>query len=238
MRKNHRYAVHVAILVILLEVGILVAGLTGFNGGEIRDSIVTVLKINAWLALVFVFVASAAGMLASWDYLRGHSALLSAKRDHLDRLGKGAETTDQDRQNLPIWRHSHQATSPDGRLVAKVEPAFETSLSGPTCGRLEISDGLTMPRCSPAFLWSDDSRYLAIPVWRYFGRIPLPQRLLVIDVKDRIVFRSRPLGAWLQPVSFVAGNLTIEVNPTRSSHTDFVFTIPAALRKFSQIANY
>jgi len=74
-----------------------------------------------------------------------------------------------DHYNLPIWRSSHRATSPDGRHVAWIDPAYEVSMGNPTAGTFCLSTGLQLQRCNPSFLWSDDSRYIAVP--RFFNRL-------------------------------------------------------------------
>ena len=70
--------------------------------------------------------------------------------------------------NLPIWRRAHRASSPDAQIVAEIDAAYEISMGNPTCGTLRLSTGLELERCNPSFIWSDDSRYLAVP--RYFNR--------------------------------------------------------------------
>lgn len=93
--------------------------------------------------------------------------------------------------NQPPWRRFHEAVSPDGRWHAKMENAVETYMSGPTIGILSISDILEVPDCSPTFLWSDDSRYLAVPQWKYFLR--RRQRLLIADM-DQTQFMPPQAG--------------------------------------------
>jgi hypothetical protein len=117
--------------------------------------------------------------------------------------------------DLPIWRRSHRASSPDGRFVAEVDPAHEVSISNPTSGVLCLSAGLHLDRCSPAFTWSADSRYLAVP--RFFVRMGLlrRQRLLVVDVHERRVFASKRTAHCFQPESFEGGELVALVDPHR-----------------------
>src|SRR5436190_23130627 len=93
--------------------------------------------------------------------------------------------------NLPIWRRFHRAVSPDGKLVAQIDPAWEVSMSNPTSGILCVSNGLHIPRCNPSFIWSDDSRFLAVP--HYFNQFGLirRQRLLVIWFEKRSVYASK-----------------------------------------------
>ncbi len=84
--------------------------------------------------------------------------------------------------NTPPWRRSHVATSPDGSAIARMPEAREHSMSNPTVGTLQLPEGLELRRCNPAFIWADDSRYLAVPQWiRHFGLF-LRQRLVIIDI--------------------------------------------------------
>src|SRR5215217_5675959 len=101
------------------------------------------------------------------------------------------EADDSFPYNTPPWRSSHKAESPDGAMVASIDRAFEHSMSNPTVGTLTTSNGLELPHCNPAFIWSDDSRYLAVPQWhRRFGLF-LRQRLAIVDVVARTVYVSR-----------------------------------------------
>lgn len=111
----------------------------------------------------------------------------------------------------PHWRSSHRAVAPDGSLVAEIAKAMEHSMSNPTAGTLRVSDGLELPKCSPAFLWSDDSRYLAVPQWEKCGlfRKGLRQRLVIVDVEHRTLYTSRFAGWLLLPGPFDQGKLDI-----------------------------
>jgi hypothetical protein len=130
--------------------------------------------------------------------------------------------------NLPIFRRWHEAASPNGRLVASIS-ASEVSMSNPTSGTLRLSDGLQIDCCNPAFIWSDDSRFLAVPQWRYFLGLQLRQRLLVIDSAERSVFGSKPLAWILQPRSFERGSLTVEGEPASRAPKEFVWRLPEEL---------
>ena len=92
--------------------------------------------------------------------------------------------------NLPIFRRAHRAESPDRSAVAEIDPAYEVSMSNPTRGTLTLSTGLRLDSCNPSFVWSDDSRYLAVP-W-YFVRLGIfrRQRIAIVDVSSRRVFVS------------------------------------------------
>src|SRR5688572_16175234 len=87
--------------------------------------------------------------------------------------------------NLPIWRDAYRAVSPDGRLVARIDPAVEVSMGNPKTGILCVSNGLHIERCNPSFVWSDDSKYLAVP--QFFEKLLVcrRQRLLVIAFEIR-----------------------------------------------------
>src|SRR5580704_11765948 len=136
--------------------------------------------------------------------------------------------------NLPIWRRSFEASAPDGSTSAAITQAFETSMSNPTMGTLKLADGLSVNSCNPSFIWSDDSRYLAVPQWRFAIGLQLKQRLLVVDVQEKIVFGSRPLGWWILPLAFERGVLTVNSNPTRSPR-EHRFQIPSDLNTFRNL---
>jgi hypothetical protein len=68
--------------------------------------------------------------------------------------------------------------SPDGTMWALIESPSEIAQGAPTFGELKISNGQSAHNCNPSILWSDDSRYLAVPQW--FESF---QRLLLIDTK-------------------------------------------------------
>lgn len=108
--------------------------------------------------------------------------------------------------NQPPWRRSYQATSPDGRWCAKINDALEISMSGPTKGILSIDTLFDLPECSPVFIWSDDSRYLAVPQWKYFFR--KRERLLVIDTQTKSIFVSPSKFRLLDLKTFSNGVIT------------------------------
>jgi hypothetical protein len=130
--------------------------------------------------------------------------------------------------SLPIWREFHRAASPDGELVAKIDPAWEVSMSNPTSGTLCVSNGLHLARCNPSFIWSDDSRFLAVP--QYFQQFGIfrRQRLLVVWFEKHRVYASRRSAWYFQPESFSAGRLVVSTNPTgRAGRTgEMEFRIP------------
>ena len=105
--------------------------------------------------------------------------------------------------NLPIWRDKFQLDSPDGKWAAKISRAGEVSMGNPTVGTLQLSNGFALKQCNPSFIWSGDSRYLAVP--RYFHRFGLfrRQRLIIIDVVDGCVVESKKTACYFQPESFL-----------------------------------
>lgn len=115
--------------------------------------------------------------------------------------------------NLPIFRSSHSAPSPDGKLVAEIKEAREVGMSDPTAGTLHISNGIRVERCNPSFVWSDDSKYLALPQWAYKFGVLLGQQLLVIDAGARQSYRFRWYWGILQPEGFMSGRLTVVYRP-------------------------
>ena len=79
------------------------------------------------------------------------------------------------------WAYEAKAASPDGVLVAEVDGLGEIAMGGPTTGELRVSNGLTLSDASPSLVWSDDSEYLAVPVWTRYRE----QRLVVISMSRR-----------------------------------------------------
>ena len=90
--------------------------------------------------------------------------------------------------NTPPWRRDHSAKSPDGLHSAEIRDAWELSMSGPTYGRLKLSNGFELELCSPVFIWSDDSRYLAAPQWIRWCLFGTKQRIVVVDVKTSVAY--------------------------------------------------
>lgn len=118
--------------------------------------------------------------------------------------------------NLPIWRSFHRAESPDGKRVAQIDPTQEVSMGNPTFGLLCVTGGPHIHKCNPSFVWSDDSRYLAVPQYSgFFGR----QRVLVLSFQEKRVFASKETAWYFQPESFSGGELVVTINPFRSSRT-------------------
>ena len=80
---------------------------------------------------------------------------------------------------ISAWSDSAVLESPDGRFEARMQNAFEIAMGGPTMGTLELSNGLRWHGCNPSMVWSDDSRYLALPMWDGKRR----QHLMVISLE-------------------------------------------------------
>ena len=137
--------------------------------------------------------------------------------------------------NLPIWRSAYKAASPDGRFVAEIGRASEVSMGNPTAGTLRLPGHLELERCNPSFMWSSDSIYLTVP--QFFHRFGLfrRQRLLVVDVRKRLVFASREITFYFQPESFDKGRLVAIKNPFRSPE-QAVWQIPGDIGRFSPVA--
>lgn len=119
--------------------------------------------------------------------------------------------------HLPLWRSSYAATSPSGERRAEIARATEHAMGGPTLGRLRTSDGLVLERCSPSFVWSDCSRYLAVAQSDSFVGIVFAMRVVVIGCERRVVWRSKRHRGWLQPESFTMGVLRAVRDPFASA---------------------
>jgi len=137
--------------------------------------------------------------------------------------------------NLPIWRRSFRLPSPDGRITAEIAKTVEVSMSNPTIGTLVLSTGLTLENCNPSFIWSDDSRYLAVPQYsrNWFSGIG-KQRLVIVDAHNLKGWQSRKLAYYIQPETFCGGKLTITLEPARKKQT-VTYRVPQILSTFSAV---
>lgn len=120
-------------------------------------------------------------------------------------------------------------------MTAEIEQAFEVSMSNPTIGLLVISTGLAVERCNPSFIWSDDSRFLAVPQFSrnwFFG--VGRQKLLVIDPVAQTGWLSQKLAYYIQPETFCEGEITITLSPTRKKKT-ITFAMSDVMNAFTPI---
>lgn len=131
--------------------------------------------------------------------------------------------------DLPIFCRFREAVAPDGTMRAWMV-ATEISMSNPTIGELQFSNGLRVPKCNPAFIWSDDSRFLAVPQWRFRFGVQLRQRILVLEPRQGRGFMSPPLGWFLAPSTFTDGRLVVTVEPTRSAPRQVSYSLPQDLQ--------
>ncbi len=105
-------------------------------------------------------------------------------------------------------------------------------MGSPTLGSLRMSDGLVLERCSPSFVWSDCSRYLAVPQLHNFLGIFLGIRLLVIDCERHLIWSSKRYRGWLQPASFRSGTLEVVLQPFSMARR-LSWQVPEALSSFT-----
>lgn len=113
-------------------------------------------------------------------------------------------------------------------MVARMTAA-EVSMSNPTIGELQLSNGLRLANCNPAFLWSDDSRFLAVPQWRFLFGLQLRQRIVILEPREGRGYITPPLGWFLQPVQFSDGSLIVAIEPTRAAPKEVRYVLPQAL---------
>ena len=118
--------------------------------------------------------------------------------------------------NLPIWQRSLHLESPDGTMWAEIKDAAEVSMGNPTMGTLVVSTGLVVERCNPSFVWSDDSRLLAVAQYtsNWLGGTG-KQRLLIVNVRENTAWRSPKLAYYVQPESFQNNKVSVTINPFR-----------------------
>jgi hypothetical protein len=135
--------------------------------------------------------------------------------------------------NLPIFRRSHKALSPNGSDFAKISKAYEVSMSNPTCGALQTESGLQLKNCSPSFIWSEDSRFLAVP--QFFTRFGFfrRQRIAIVDFHDRKGYLSPEIGHYFQPESFEGGILEATREPFHTKEK-IQWRVPECFESFSR----
>ena len=104
---------------------------------------------------------------------------------------------------ISAWDDSLHSTSPDGRITAVINDAHEFGQGSPTTGTLVLSNGLRFERCNPSVVWSDDSKFLAVPQWTTVPH----QRLLVIAMEREAIGYPRELFSLLELHSFSAGKI-------------------------------
>lgn len=99
------------------------------------------------------------------------------------------------------WHTCARLTSPNGMLLAEIIDAGEIAMGAPTSGSLVLSNGMQQNSCNPSMVWSDDSGFLAVPVWTPNRQ----QRLMIMSMEHRD-FRFAP-GTYrvLELESFVEG---------------------------------
>ena len=115
---------------------------------------------------------------------------------------------------LPIWQRSLHLKSPDSTMWAEIKDAIEVSMGNPTLGTLVLSNGLKVEKCNPSFVWSDDSKFLAVAQYtsNWFGGSG-KQKLLIINVLNNSAWRSPKLAYYIQPESFKNGVVSVTISP-------------------------
>lgn len=104
---------------------------------------------------------------------------------------------------ISAWDYSLHLTSPDGHVTAVIDEASEFGQGSPTNGTLKLSNGMTFDNCNPSAVWSDDSKFLAIPQWRTTQR----QRILVISIEQATFGYTADVFSVLELDSFSAGKI-------------------------------
>ena len=104
---------------------------------------------------------------------------------------------------ISAWEYSLNLTSPDGQITAVIDEASEFGQGSPTSGILQLSNGMTFESCNPSAVWSDDSKFLAIPQWRTTQR----QRILVISIEQATFGYTADIFSVLELHSFSAGKI-------------------------------
>ena len=112
------------------------------------------------------------------------------------------------------WDYSLHLTSPDGQITAVIGKASEFGQGSPTTGTLKLSNGLTFKSCNPSAVWSDDSKFLAVPQWRTTQR----QRILVISIERATFGYTADIFSVLELHSFSGGKIKGIDSPVYKPH--------------------
>ena len=104
---------------------------------------------------------------------------------------------------ISAWDDSLNLTSPDGQVTAVMDDGHEFGQGSPIIGTLVLSNGMTFEGCSPSVVWSDDSKFLAVPQWVRSQR----QRVLVISMENQSVGYTSPKFSLLELHSFSEGKI-------------------------------
>jgi tetratricopeptide (TPR) repeat protein len=123
-------------------------------------------------------------------------------------------TTVEDWHVISPLATSAEQVSPNGKLTAAMRNGKEIGWGDPVSGTLEISSGVMVPDCSPSFVWSDDSRYLAVPQWTESMR----QRILIIRISDGSIHAASGEYNMLRLESFQNGIITGVDSPAHAQH--------------------
>lgn len=67
--------------------------------------------------------------------------------------------------SISPWMDSGKVFSPNKQLYAEFISEHEVCQGGPIFGYLKINDDKIISNCSSSFVWSDDSKFIAVPVW-------------------------------------------------------------------------
>jgi hypothetical protein len=104
---------------------------------------------------------------------------------------------------ISAWDSSLNLISPDGQITAVIDKTSEFGQGSPTNGTLKLSNGLNFEKCNPSAVWSDDSKFLAVPQWTQ-GKM---QRLLVISMEQASVGYAPGIFRVLELHSFSTGKI-------------------------------
>jgi hypothetical protein len=104
---------------------------------------------------------------------------------------------------ISAWDHSLHLTSPDGQIAAVIDDTSEVGQGGPAYGTLKLSNEMTFKACNPSAVWSDDSKFLAIPQWTDRRM----QRLLVISIEQASAGFAPDIFRVLELHSFSGGKI-------------------------------
>ena len=103
--------------------------------------------------------------------------------------------------SVGAWSYENTFISPNGIWTASVVNANEIAMGAPTSGTLKLSTGFVFENCNPSFVWSDDSRFVAVPVWQSNRS----QKLAIIKVENSKFIYYKKSFRVLELSSFIGG---------------------------------
>jgi hypothetical protein len=93
-------------------------------------------------------------------------------------------------QQTPISPYDNRdidVVSPDKKFVACIRNSHEFAMSAPVLSEITVNH-ILIKDCSPSIMWSDDSRFLAVPQWRLERAAPYWSEIIyILDIRTGLM---------------------------------------------------